>query len=115
MNTRKYIAHACCIASMAVISACSGNGAPNNGDIEKAIEDATRFEMRQRMGDKVADIDVSDVSAKDCIAKDAEWICRVEAKISMKRMYNGNMEPHEEKFSGDVRLNKTDNGWVMIE
>ena len=103
------------VPALCTLTACSGNGAPGNGAIEKAIEDATRFEMRQRMGDKVADIDVSDVSSKDCIAKDAEWICRVEAKISMKRLDNGTMEPHEEKFSGDVKLKKTDNGWVMIE
>lgn len=101
--------------ALCTLAACSGNGAPGNGDIEKAIEDATRFEMRQRMGNKVADIDVSDVNSKDCIAKDAEWICRVEAKMSMKRMYNGNTEPHEEKFSGDVKLKRTDSGWVMIE
>lgn len=109
------IAMTCLLSTTLSLLAGCGGGTPDNDDIKKALEEGARFELRQRMGNRVADIEFKNVAAKDCIAKGEEWLCRVDATVSMKRMRNGEMEPHEEKFSEDVKLKKTDSGWTVLD
>ena len=100
---------------LSLLAACSGNGAPSNGDIEHAIEDMLRFQMRQRFGAGKAEVDLKDVESKDCIAKGERWICNVKAKVEMRVMRNGEMQPLEDTMNGDITLTRTKNGWEASE
>lgn len=100
---------------LSLLAACSGNGAPSDGDIETALEDSLRFKIRQQFGSGKAELDLKDVESKDCIAKGEQWICNVSAKIEMKILRNGRMESQDDTMHGDITMTRTENGWEASE
>lgn len=103
-----------CVAALAsMLSACSGNGAPSNGDVKAAMEEGIRYLLRNEYGSGKGEVIFSDVAVKDCISQGEHWVCHAEGTMEMKVPRNGETTSYTKKFSGDAKLSKTDNGWVI--